>query len=269
VIALLGGVAAVTAIVLGLVWISQERILFQPPRVSPAAPLAPLRYVAADGQPLLAYLVKGDSAPSRILIAFHGNADLAVWQIPWATEVMRRTGYAVLLPEYRGYGGLAGRPTYAATRLDAKAAYLVARDTLGFHAEAIALFGHSLGSAVAAELARDVSPSVLLLQSPFTSAREMAATTFRPLAVLWKWIGRIHYDTEEAVAGLSSPVWITHGEEDAIIPLAMGRRVFLAARNQGEFLIVPGAGHNDLSAVDPSSYWRWLTGALSVKRERD
>jgi fermentation-respiration switch protein FrsA (DUF1100 family) len=249
-----------------LVWWKQESITFQPP--GPPYPRVTARrvdYAAADGQPLYGYVV-GDRERARgLLLAFHGNADLAGWQIPWAEEVARRTGWLVLAAEYRGYGGLAGRPTYEGSRLDARAAYAVARDSLGFAPEQIAIFGHSLGSAVATELASEVRPRVLLLQSPFSSARAMARViVWRPVLLAWSMISRIHFDTRHRVAELDTPVWVAHGDRDFVIPVRMGREVFGAARTPGELLIVRGAGHNDVGESGGTAYWRWMERALGA-----
>ena len=157
-------------------WHSQDRVVFQPP--APPFPDAGgarrIDFAAEDGQPLFAYLV-GEPAASGIVVVFHGNADLAAWQVPWARELSQRTGRAVLVAEFRGYAGLTGIPTYAGVQLDARAAYGVARDSLGVPANRIALYGHSLGSAIAAELAREVHSEALVLVSPMTSVRDMAS----------------------------------------------------------------------------------------------
>src|SRR5687767_10601440 len=116
-----------------MLWNQQERIVFQPP--GPPHPAARdarrIEFSAEDGQPLYALLVGEQAAAQGLVLVFHGNADLAVWQVSWAHEVVRRTGRAVLLAEYRGYGGLEGNPSYTGGRLDARAAYAVARDSLG------------------------------------------------------------------------------------------------------------------------------------------
>ena len=178
----LAALAAVVFLVLslGLVWMRQERIVFQPPPPPGDASLAHCRarFAAADGQELLAYVIGEAAGAPGVLVAFHGNADLAVWQAEWAEEIVRRTGWCVMLAEYRGYGGIGGAPTYVASRLDARAAWDHARQRLGASPGApparMALYGHSLGSAIAAELASEVKPDVLILQAPFTSARDMA-----------------------------------------------------------------------------------------------
>ncbi len=263
-------VALALALVVGLVWWRQERIVFQPPPGPWPHPadVRRVQYEAADGQPLFAYVV-GDHAPGRpVLVAFHGNADLAVWQLEWAQEVVRRTGWTVVAAEYRGYAGLPGAPTYAHSAIDARAAYTMVRDTLGTAPEDIALFGHSLGSAIAMELASALdsagaTPYAVLLQSPFTSARAMARIVAAPPVVaMWGAISRVHFDSEARARTLRAPVHVAHGVRDMLIPLRMGRAVHAAALRQGSLLQVPGAGHNDVADVAGERYWKWLVNAV-------
>ena len=249
-------------------WWAQERIAYQPPRVIEPLPAGAQRvvYTGDDGQPLFALVVGAPDPPARrpafVLIAFHGNADLAAWLVPWAIETARRTGAAVVLPEYRGYGGLTGRPTAAGIRHDARAANVFARARFGQEAR-VAYFGHSLGSAVATELAAEAPPSVLVLESPFTSARAMAGTYGTPLLRwLWPVIGRIPYDTEARGRALDVPLWVAHGDRDRVVPVRQGRAVFAAARRPGELLIIPGGGHNGLAHDGGALYWNWLERAL-------
>src|SRR5215212_40477 len=157
-------VLTLVTLLLVLLWWSQERILFQPPRHHQLSTEAgQVTYEAVDGQRLAGFIV-GDPQNARgVLLCFHGNADLALWQLGWARSVESHTGYAVFLAEYRGYMSLGGAPTYANTKLDARAAYDHLRITLGVDRASIAYFGHSLGSAVAAELAEIHPPHALLL----------------------------------------------------------------------------------------------------------
>lgn len=250
-----------------LAWIFQEKIAFQPPR--PPYPkesgVRRVNYAAADGQPLFAYIVGEPLATRGLLIAFHGNADLAIWQVDWASEIARRTGLTVMLAEYRGYMGLPGRPTYTGSQLDAEAAWRFARDTLGTAPDHMAFFGHSLGTAVATELAVKHRPAALLLQSPFTSARDMAGVMVgrRPAELTWKLVSRLHFDTGAKVAQLDVPVSVAHGAVDRLIPAHMGEAVFAAAKRKGEWLLVPAASHNDVIERGGEHYWDWLTRAVA------
>lgn len=277
---------AATAVVtlVFFVWWKQERIVFQPSRAPypEITDVDRVTYRADDGQPLFAYVVRqappaneedeseirGTHSPSpiphsRFLIAFHGNADLAAWVVPWAKEVARLTGRVVVLAEYRGYGGLPGIPTVEGARLDARATLRFARDSLGASEKDIALYGHSLGSAIAAELAAEATPDALILESPFTSARAMARIVVAPpVELVWGMISRVHYDTEARVTELDAPVWVAHGTRDIVIPVRMGQRVFRSAKRKGELLIVAGAGHNDVADVAGEDYWRWISAAL-------
>jgi fermentation-respiration switch protein FrsA (DUF1100 family) len=269
-IALMLGVLALLA----LVWWSQERIVFQPPAAAsvPGARDGRIDYEAADGQQLFGLMVGEPRSAPGLLIAFHGNADIAVRQLPWAREVHARTGWAVLVAEYRGYGGLTGRPTAAAVQLDARAAYDAGAGMFAAPAPRVALYAHSLGTPVAVELAaelaaEDVRLHALLLESPFTSAREMAGS-IGPHGTLLYRIGlvRFRWDTEAQVRQLHVPVAVVHGRHDNIVPVAMGSRVHAAAAVPGPLLIVDTAGHNDVAWQAGEDYWHWLRRALDGTR---
>ncbi|MDP9176732.1 MAG: alpha/beta hydrolase [Gemmatimonadota bacterium] len=249
----------------GVVWLFQERIAFQPPR-SPrleTVEASRVSYKARDGQPLLAYIVGDPKTATGLLLSFHGNADLAINGIDWAKEVNRATGFAVMLTEYRGYMNLGGRPTYRGSQLDSEAAYEFARGELGVSADRIAIYGHSLGSAIATELAARHRPLALLLESPFTSARAMSRIIgWRAVHFVWDAIARFHFDTVAKVAAIDAPVSVAHGARDRIIPPQMGNDVFAAAKVKGELLLVPEASHNDVAYVAGPGYWRWISAAL-------
>jgi fermentation-respiration switch protein FrsA (DUF1100 family) len=265
------------AVLVVYLWRNQERVVFQPPSATPDAPRPARRvtYRAADGVELFGYVLDAPAMAGslpRVVLAFHGNADLAAWTAPWAHELARRAGVTVLIPEMRGYGGIPGAPTYETAALDARAALGYARTELG--ASSIVVYGHSLGSAIGAELAAHMeeagqAPEALVLQSPFTSARDMATRLLLPpIPGLWGWISRVHFDTRARVAALDAPVFVSHGTSDLNIPVRMGRAVHEAARRPGELLIVEGAGHNDVGDLGGERYWRWLVTAVQSSESR-
>jgi fermentation-respiration switch protein FrsA (DUF1100 family) len=255
---------AYLGIAIGL-WRFQERIVFQPPRVAAedsTADLPRLSYVAADGVPLFAHVV--GAGPGRgLVVAFHGNAVVARWLIPWARQVASRFEVCVVLPEYRGYDGLTGRPTYSGAALDSRAGLAAACAHVGADVSSVVLFGHSLGSAIATELAAETQPRTLILQSPFTSARDLVSRwPVVGLRLGWSIISRVHYDTVARVRALDVPVHVAHGKRDIVIPARMGRTVFTAAASPGTFLLIPSAGHNDVAEAGGDAYWRWLGEAV-------
>jgi fermentation-respiration switch protein FrsA (DUF1100 family) len=175
----------------------------------------------------------------------------------------------VLLAEYRGYAGLSGRPTYAGSKLDARAAYEYAHKTLGATPERTVIYGHSLGSAIGVELAAEIKPRALLLEAPFTSARAMAARLGVPgVLPLWRAISRVHYDTRARLADLDVPVSVVHGERDMVTPVHMGREVFQTARRKGDLLILESVGHNDVVETGAERYWSWLERGMQLEGER-
>lgn len=267
VVAILAALAVGFLLLLAATWRFQERIAFQPqgPPYPDPGDTRRIDYKAADGQDLFAYVI-GDPASARgLIITFHGNADVAVAWISWAHEVARRTGAAVMLAEYRGYMGLEGRPTYRTIALDGQAAFDVATTKLGASSDRLAYYGHSLGSAVAAELSLKHRPRTLLLESPFTSAQDMAAVIAGSwlTSSLWRLISRLHFDTVSIVASLDTPVSVIHGDHDRVVPSRMGKTVYEAARLKGEWLMVPKASHSDVADVAGEAYWSWLTRGLS------
>jgi pimeloyl-ACP methyl ester carboxylesterase len=190
---------------------------------------------------------------------------LAMWQLEWARSVEMHSGYAVMLSEYRGYMSLGGKPTYSTTKLDALAAYDYLGSAFGIDRTHMAYFGHSLGSGIAVELAEVHPPRALLLEAPFSSARAMARLIVTPpIAVIWRAISRIHFDTTRVVARLDVPVSVSHGKRDRIVPFRMGLEVYDAARIKGQLLLVEKAGHSDVAEIAGEEYWKWMTTALEA-----
>jgi uncharacterized protein len=271
IVALAVGVTVMYLGLLLLLWRFQERLVFQPPKVS-SQTLAVGRtvsFTSTDGIELFAHVV-GEYAPGTpVVLAFHGNADMARWLVPWAGQLSSVTRLCVVIPEYRGYDGLAGQPSYLGTSRDAQAALRYVREVMAVPSHDVVYFGHSLGSAVAAELAAIEPPRSLIVQSPFSSANDMSRRYFfsAPSFVLGR-ISRIHFDTIARVKSLSSPVWVAHGKRDVIVPVRMGRAVFEAAAVKGELLILLKAGHNDVAEVGADEYVDWFARAVGDPRAR-
>ena len=268
------GVILIVAVLLAVtaIWIFQERLVFLPPAVPAAQGRGAERvdYTAADGQQLFGFVTGVDSAPSPLLIVFHGNADLADSWINWAREVARRTNWRVLLAEYRGYGGLRGRPTYEGVMHDARAALAYARDHLGVASNDVALYGHSVGAGVAAQLAVEVTPRAVLLEAPPTSIVAMGQRSYPPpISWLLPLISRVHFAPVDRTPEIDAPVWVALGERDNVVPPRMGRTVFERAKRAGELLIVEHAGHGDVSSSGGEAYWAWLERALLAGPARE
>ncbi len=147
----------------------------------------------------------------------------------------------MLVFDYRGYGASSGRPTVEGTRRDALAAHdaLLARAS----GRRVLYLGESLGAAVALALAVERPPEGLVLQSAFTSLRDMAALhyPFVPRAVVPEV-----FESLALVSRLRAPLLVLHGERDELVPASHGERLFAAAPDPKAIHLFPRLGHNDL-----------------------
>ena len=212
---------------------------------------------ASDGVRLHGWFVPCEGARATLLI-LHGNGGNIGDRIGWI-KLLHGLGLHILIIDYRGYGNSEGEPFEEGLYRDARAAY-------GWWAgqregEKLILLGESLGGAVAAHLAEAVSPAGLILQSAFTSARDMAKTML-PLGLLEPLLG-VRFDSAEAVARIRCPKLIIHGIQDEVVPFRLGRRLFDLALPPKTFYAVPAAGHNDLPWIAGPEYGRQLKMFLS------
>ena len=210
-----------------------------------------LHFQAADGTRLHGWLVPGRGEIA--LLWFHGNAGNIGDRVELPWELHRELGLAVLILDYRGYGESEGTPSESGLYLDADAALGELMQRLGLAAERIALFGQSLGTAVAVELAYRHAPAGVILEAPFTSVRDMARRHYPWLPV--RSLLRTRFDSLSKIADVSAPLLIIHGEDDETVPVEMGARLFSAAREPKRLLTIPRAGHTDAHLIGHSEYF--------------
>ena len=230
---------------LGLLYVTQERIIL------PASTLAadyrfqfdqPFEevWIPVQGASLHALHFKQPN-PRGVVFFLHGNAGNLV---SWTTglDFYRRVNYDLFIVDYRGYGKSTGHiENEAQLYADARAAY----DAMAplYRDKPIVIYGRSLGTALAASLARDVQPRLLVLVSPFSSLAASAAQAY-PWAP--EWVLKYPLRTDAIIGDVKSPILLIHGSEDKLIPLSHSERLKALARSPVELLVVPGAGHSDI-----------------------
>lgn len=215
--------------------------------------------VAEDNVKLHGWFVPSEGA-SRTIMMFHGNGGNIGDRVPWV-RLLHDLGVHVLIFDYRGYGKSEGKPFEEGLYRDARAAYnwwTLERQPRG---EKLIIFGESLGGAVAVHLAARVPVAGLILQSTFTSARDMAKTML-PIGLLLPLTG-VRFDSEREIAQVPCPKLIMHGTRDEIVPFRLGKRLYDVAPPPKLFYTVPEAGHNDLVWVAGVEYSRQLKTFLS------
>jgi pimeloyl-ACP methyl ester carboxylesterase len=201
---------------------------------------------AGDGERLHAWWVPA-TAPSRgHVLLCHGNAGNVGDRVPHLA-LLTAAGYDVLAFDYRGYGRSSGRPDEHGTYRDAHAARdaLLGRD--GVDPARMLYLGESLGGAVALALALESPPAGLVLQSAFTSVRDMARLhyPFVPPALVPD-----AYPSLRLIPRLKAPLLVLHGARDRIVPLIYGEALFDAAPEPKRLEVLPHAGHNDMVAQE-------------------
>ena len=240
-------VVGVYAAIVAAAYFRQRDMMYFPDRerVAPAtvglAKVEELTFPSGDGVDLIAWF-KAPAEGRATILFFTGNAGSAAWRSERIGHYASR-GYGFLILNYRGYGGSGGSPSEGGLIADGLAAVdqLVQR---GIAPGAIVLYGESLGAGVAVQVATRHVFKAVVLEAPFTSAVDVAAKAYPFLPA--RWLMHDRFVSVEHIGGVTSPVLIVHGEQDNLIPVSFGRRLFEAANEPKSLMVVPGTGHNDL-----------------------
>ncbi|MEU8246703.1 alpha/beta hydrolase [Nonomuraea sp. NPDC048916] len=238
-------VLVVVAVLIGLLWVFQRRLIYLPDgeAVPPAAEVIPgardVSFTTDDGIRLGAWFVPGDHDVT-VLIA-GGNAGNRLHRAPLA-RALAAHGLPVLLIDYRGYGGNPGDPTEEGLFLDVLAARRFVGDSR------VVYFGESLGAAVMTRLAAERPPDGLVLRSPFTDLAAAGQVNYPYLPV--RPLLRDRFPLAEQISAVRAPTTILYGAGDTIVPPRLSRAVAEAAGGEVTLVEVPGAGHNDPVLLD-------------------
>jgi fermentation-respiration switch protein FrsA (DUF1100 family) len=246
-----------------LLRLSESRLLYAPgssrtlTSAPPALGLAPERVEipSGDGVTLAAWVIRAPPTDTagRWLLICHGNAgNLSDAGRPEHYAGLRALGLNLLAFDYRGYGESGGSPSEAGLYRDAEAAYEYLRDTLGVPPGRIVLFGHSLGSAVAVELATRVPAAGIVLDGALISVIARAQEVYPYVPV--RWVARSRFASIEKIGRVEIPKLFLHARRDEVVPIAHGRRLYDAAPPPKTFVALAG-GHGDAFEADSAVYF--------------
>ena len=182
--------------------------------------------------------------PRGLVFFVHGNAgNLATWTT--GIDFYRRINYDLFIFDYRGYGKSTGRiESEDQLVADVRAAW----DSIAprYHDLPIIIQGRSLGTGLAARLARDVDPRLLVLVSPYTS---LATLGKRQYPLVPAWLNRYPMRTDALIGDIQCPILLVHGTADSLIPFTESEHLKGLARSPIELLAIAGAGHTDRSSA--------------------
>ncbi|MGA8086654.1 MAG: alpha/beta hydrolase [Terracidiphilus sp.] len=189
--------------------------------------------------------LKGWYAPATTkaftIVFFHGNADSLKTAAPIADPYIAE-GYGFLLAEYRGYSGLPGKPTETGLYNDGRAfiQYLISE---GIDSRHIILYGHSLGTGAAVQMATEFHVGGLMLLAPYLSIPNLAQIDFPFFPSSYLALDR--FDNQHKIKSIHLPVLIVNGALDQVVPPSQGQRLYLLANEPKEYHSLPNLGHND------------------------
>ena len=194
----------------------------------------------ADGEKIIVWHVP--AKPGRpVILYFHGNGDFLAGFFGRFHELVAG-GTGVVAMSYRGYAGSSGLPSERGLLQDAAAAY--AFTTARYSAGRIVAWGFSLGTGVAVALAAEQPVGKLILEAPYTSTADLAASLFWFMPV--RLVMRDQFRSDERIARVRVPLLIMHGTDDHAIPIVFGERLFALAHEPKQFVRFPGGGHENL-----------------------
>ena len=210
-------------------------------------------------------IINGLYAPGKdtfpTLLIFHGNAG-NITHRDIILQGFNRLGYAVLLIDYHGYGKSEGTPSEMNLYLDGRASLEWLSKEKKVKPAEIVLFGKSLGSGVAVELATKNPFKGLILESPFTSIASVARSHFPYKFFPVNLLLIDKFDNAAKIHRVDSPLLITHGTEDTIVDKKEGEKLFKQANMPKQLYLIEGADHNNMQYFNPQNYWetiaQWL-----------
>jgi fermentation-respiration switch protein FrsA (DUF1100 family) len=249
----LKGAVVVYALVVGILWFMQDTMLYHRSDGAPMLndpTLLPKREIVclatADGLHLRSWYFRAARYDRPTVLFLHGNAGEIGNHLPFA-KFLIEAGYGVLALEYRGYGGNPGKPDEKGLIEDGRAAFAFLRSQ-GIPDAGIVLYGESLGTGVAVALAAEHPVRALILRSPYSSIAEVAAIQLPYVPA--RWLVRDRFDSLAKIGRNKAPLFIFHGANDMLIPLAVGRELFDAAPEPKTWLTIDGVGHNDVQTPE-------------------
>lgn len=261
------GVIIIYLLALTLLYLLQTKLIFYPGRLAPDYKFKLNGYAeevvlnTSDGERISGLFFRNKARD--VILYFHGNAgDLSGWQ--YVADDFTTLGYNFLIIDYRGYGKSSGSISEKGLYLDAAAAYefLVQK---GFHPDNILIYGRSIGSGVATDLASKNKCKGLILESPYSSLGKLANEKlpfFFPSLFL-----RYRFDNAVKLKDVKCPVIFLHGSDDSLIPASHSRVLYEAFPGKKELLIVEKGSHNDLHTF--KRYQDFLSNDMDIFFNRE
>ncbi len=229
-----------------LVYFFGERLIFFPPNPPSYSDNETILQIdIPKGQKITATYYKNPKSEYTIIYC-HGNAeDIGVFTF-YVLNKLYKLNFSFFSFDYTGYGIISGKPSEKNTYQDAQAAYEYVVKQLNIPPEKIIIYGHSLGAAVAIDLATQKEVAGVILEAPFISA--FRVITQFPLFPFDR------YRNISKISKINCPVLVLHGKKDDVVPFWHGQKIFEKANDPKLFLWVDDADHINLASAAGKKY---------------
>ncbi|MFD2262539.1 alpha/beta hydrolase [Lacibacterium aquatile] len=205
-----------------------------------------LRLASGDGTPLQAW-----HRPARqgfpTILYFQGNGGNIAGRAGFF-RLMGEAGFGVLALSYRGYGASAGNPSEEGFYQDARALIAYAERQLSLMPDRILIYGESIGTGVAVQMATEYPVAGLVLQAPYTSITDLAAASYPWLPA--RLLLKDRFESLSKIPKVKAPLLLFHGELDGVVPVSYGRALFAAANEPKQAVFYPGVHHADFDIAE-------------------
>ncbi len=216
-----------------------------------------VRFTSADGTRLHGWFLPHPRTVAHVLFC-HGNGENVAHLAGYLNAMREELAISIFAFDYRGYGKSEGRPFEKGVLEDGSAAHQWLARRAGISSDQVVLMGRSLGAAVAVDAAARNGARALVLTGAFPSLPDVAARHYAFLPV--RAFMRNRYESHSRIQAFSGPLLQSHGTQDEIVPIELGRALFDAAPCQPKrFIALPDTGHNDPA---PASYYHELRDFL-------
>ncbi|MEW5692273.1 MAG: alpha/beta hydrolase [Candidatus Hydrogenedentota bacterium] len=254
------------------VWFYERKLIYFPYKILEYTPdviglkWEDIEVVTDDGIRLNGWYIPALDSICTLIFA-HGNAGNISHRLDKIIMFYKRN-ISVFIFDYRGYGKSGGRPSEKGLYLDGLAAYNYLVNKRGVQPEDIVVYGESIGSAIVSYIASKNRVRAIILESPFTNARDMSTKILPFLPV--KYFVTIKFDIMSMLKDVEDRILIIHGNKDEIVPFLLGKKLFdsLKTKNK-EFYEVPEAGHNDVSFVGGDRYFDRIKEFILANRDTE
>ena len=234
-------------------FVMQRTLIYFPDksRPEPVQGAEIVKVTAQDKQELESWYFVPKDKTKPVILFFHGNAGHYGHRLYKVRDYIA-AGYGVLLAEYRGYGGNSGDISEQGFYNDGRAYISWLLSDKGVASEQIVIYGESIGSGTAVQMASEYDVAGLVLEVPFSSLLEIASQQYPFIPV--KYLLKDHFMNIEKIKQIKAPLLVMHGQKDRVIPFSSAKKLFETANKPKKFIEFPQANHNNIYDFGASEY---------------